>query len=151
MKKIELAYLAGFLDGEGCFTLVKTYRQDVRFDYWGNIQCGMANTPQNREILQWLKNLFGGYYKEFPQTEKRKLRNQKPVVFWRIVSQSSAKCAKQLLPFLRVKRRQAEIIIAFAKLQEKHRRKRGLKFTKAEIEKRENLLQEIRKLNKKGL
>ena len=57
MDNTYLAYIAGFLDGEGCITMVKVYRKDPRNknprykeEFWGNVSVGMAD-PEPQRIL----------------------------------------------------------------------------------------------------
>lgn|SRR3990167_10786267 len=144
--KISLGYIAGFVDGEGCITLSRAYRKDVRDDVWGNIQIALAYKEENVKLLTYFHKEFGGYYKKV----QRRNINQNDAVFWRITSQKAAGLARQLLPYLNLKKRQAEIIIRYAKLRGKHSRKRSLRFSKKEINERKSLLREIRILNKRG-
>ena len=156
MDKITLSYIAGFMDGEGCITLNRTYRKDARNkkayfrdEYLGAVQIGMADIPIQREILKMLKEHYGGYYAEFaPRPSAGK--NSKPTIFWRILSQKAARFCEDILPYLRVKKRQAEIVIEMAKSTRSNRGKKKLPDQKVLLL-RKRLLEEVRILNKRGL
>lgn len=147
MKDFSLEYISGFVDGEGCITLSRAYRKDMRDDVWGIIQIALSDKKDNIEILSQFNLKFGGYLKKFTKRNK----NQNDVIFWRLQSQKAANLARKLLPYLFLKRRQAEILIRYSELRDKHRKKRSLEFTEREMNERENLLKEIRILNKRGL
>lgn len=153
MKKTYLAYIAGFLDGEGCVSLSKVYRKDNRNkkprfkeEMWGTVQVAMANINTQRELLMELRNNFGGYYAEF---KNRGNKNTKDTIFWRLTSHKSAEFLKRIIFFLRIKKRQAEIVIRYQELTKKNRGKHKDPSEK-EIQERKNLLIEIRQLNKRG-
>ena len=151
-KSLIYSWAAGFLDGEGTLTLNKFYRKDVRNDVWAAIQCGMAQSPENVKALSILKDLFGGYLAE---NKKAYTENQRKTCFWRITSQKANKCAKALLPYLIIKNKQAEIIIEYQESVKDKRWHRGLPrgatMPKAIEDYRKGLIEDIRKLNKRGL
>lgn len=153
MNKTYLAYIAGFVDGEGCVTLSRIYRKDMRNNnpkfvesVWGNVQIGMAHIPKQAELLKEFRDKFGGYYAEFTS----KGVNQKDTLFWRLTSHKASEFLKIILPYLRVKHRQAEIVI---RMQELTKNNRGKKTnpSEEEMQERQNLINEIRILNKRGL
>lgn len=92
--EMKLAYFAGFIDGEGC------------------ICCGFNDFPMlkvshtYRYILEELQGFFGGSIKpHFDPSHKR------PAWIWRIGSDVARDALILLLPFLKEKRRQAEIAL----------------------------------------
>lgn len=96
-RSYELAWAAGFLDGEGCFTVLPSN---------GNYQCLVDAAQMNPEPLMKLKKLFGG-----------NLRFANSVYggnwYWRVYASNASEVAKAVLPYLVYKNRQAEIIIEF--------------------------------------
>lgn len=106
--QLDLAWAAGFLDGEGCFTLVKmsgATNPSQRSLYVGASQ-------STREPLEKLQSLFGG------KLSIRSRPTDKGTVMhvW-LLGQRSAVVAEfipQVLPYLVVKRREAEILLEFA-------------------------------------
>jgi len=152
MNKLELAYLAGILDGEGCITLAKVYRKDNRNknpqykeEYWGQVAIGWKDIPKQTEFLDELKEKFGGYKALF----KANNNHQCDWCYWRLTSNKSSEFLKKILPYLRVKKRQAEIVIRMHDLKLANRGKKKDP-SDTEMEERKQLLQEIRLLNKRG-
>ena len=153
MDKIKYAYFAGFLDGEGTFTINKAYyKYQKRFNFFPAIQCGMADTEEQWKVLEELRDEFGGYLKRYPYRDKVRDR-QRDLIFWRITTQKARKCAEKLLSYLVVKRKQAEILIKLAKFQGDRNKKKGRtrKLTDEEFNMRMELVKQIRQLNLRGM
>ena len=62
MDPTTLAYIAGFLDGDGSIFFQIIPRKDYKQKF--QIRCSIAfyQKKENAEILVWLKNLFGAGY-----------------------------------------------------------------------------------------
>ncbi len=60
MKDIDLAYIAGLVDGEGCIMITKENRlyTEAKHGYRFWLQVKITNT--NKAVLEWVKDLFGG-------------------------------------------------------------------------------------------
>jgi hypothetical protein len=92
----ELAYFAGYLEGEGCFTVnSRSPRVCVGTTYPG-------------AILR-LHEAFGGGTSDRPRNEPR----CRPQFEWYIYGQKAIDVCKQLMPYLDEKRPQAEAMIAW--------------------------------------
>lgn len=114
---IELAWAAGFFDGEGCVILRKSNNT-----YAVRISVSQVNpTPINK-----LKKLFGGHI----CFQKSKNDNWNDQWKWEQDSKSGASTLELLLPFLVVKKDVAELAIEFQRLKRK-----GSKVTVESIEK----------------
>lgn len=136
----QIIWAAGFIDGEGTLT-IKRYRRGKSISYQPYISCTQVNKPVNAEAIEELKTLFGG------SIHKWKVKNVKwaNVTSWSVVSQDAKRCVNALLPYLRIKTRQARLILKFFDLKkEKHQ------LSQRERTERENLFYEMRKLNCKG-
>lgn len=98
----DIAYLAGFLDGEGCVTIAK----DNKGKYF-RLRLTASNVVASPIVA--LLETFGGkmYYSE--QTDKTK----QPIYAWRICGNSAANCINTLLPYSLVKRSQYLLAIEF--------------------------------------
>lgn len=122
----RIIYLAGFFDGEG----------NIQFGRNKSVPCGLqvrvGQKPQGIEILNQFKWYFGGSIYEY---------SSKPFYLWEITSKGAANCLNKLLPYLRLKKRQAELAIEFQKLM-----KKGGRLTSTEIAERVELEQEFREL-----
>jgi hypothetical protein len=131
MKEKDLYYIAGFLDGEGSICIVKSKGQ-----YY--LQIDIVNT--NSEVIDFVfKTLkLGGIYEN---------RRQKRKVLYRWVAKSkiAEKALRLLLPYLKVKKEQAEIGLEFQSIMQRFGRK---KTPKIEIQTREDYRQKIKLLNK---
>lgn len=64
-KKEELAYIAGFLDGDGCIMLQLVYRKDYKFGYQIRASIVFYQNSKYRNFLFWLKEKFKvGYIRD---------------------------------------------------------------------------------------
>lgn len=136
----DFAYIAGIIDGEGCITIARCKRPDIRrgFVYTLKVQVTMTDPV----IPQWLHNTFGG------NLYIRRSKNIKwsDAYCWSIQSTQAKSFLENLLPFLRVKDKQAKVGIAF----QVHKTK--LKAFKAEIDNKidDKFKLEVSLLNKVG-
>jgi hypothetical protein len=104
ISDIEAAYIAGLLDGEGtiCFSH-HLARPKLNREFW-QPKVTIANT--NRAVIEWLAAKMGGSIAQHHQK-----------AHWRRCYVWNAKDIRGILrtvqPFLRIKARQAEIVLAF--------------------------------------
>lgn len=103
-----LAYLAGLADGEAYIGIKKTkpYKHlwgRVNPGYHERIQIRMVDEPAIRLLAE---TLGGWYYKEKPSVAKGR-----PLFCYQVSDLAAAKICVLLLPFLRVKRVQAETVL----------------------------------------
>ncbi len=110
--KLVLAYAAGIVDGEGCISLSKRTSKGYKAGYQLRLAVSVGNT--NEWLIQWFKIQFGGYV--VFTLEKRKERKDKWQ--WHIVDGKAAEFLKLILPYLQIKRPQAEVANVFQR--EKH-------------------------------
>lgn len=109
MDTHTLAYLAGCMDSDGSFGIKRsTYHMRVRGDatqatYSERIDLRQV-TPQ---VPHLLKETFGGYV----LAEKPGTSNSKPGFAYHATDLNASKACALLLPYLRIKQRQAEIIL----------------------------------------
>lgn len=98
----ELAYFAGLIDGEGSFVL-----HHRRGSHVFACQLQIGNTDVR--MLEWVRERFGGSI----TLERRNNSKHKPV--WRWVSNANtlSDAITALLPYLIVKKDQAELILAY--------------------------------------
>jgi hypothetical protein len=139
-QQAVLAYAAGIIDGEGCLRIVKSnpYRQDmINPHYSVSIQVGM----KVRVAVDLLMKLFGGsiYIERTPHG---------PLYRWRINSKRQVIVAlKKLLPYLLVKKEEAEYLLSFAK-KLKPAKHGGKPMTDEELAFREESYLRMRELKK---
>ena len=134
----DLAYAAGIVDGEGCISIV-ALRTGVRahgVDYSLLFVVRMIDPS----AVFFLKEMFGGGL----SVQKNK-PPRRPIYNWGLSTKPASRALKLLLPYLRVKKKQAELAIEFANYpQQIH------PISKAEFDRRTRLFQQLRQLNKRG-
>ena len=95
------AYMAGFFDGEGCVTISRPHS---RSNY--QLEVNIGNT--NREVLEWIQRNYGGRLHAL-----RKPTYYKPYSVWQVSGEEAIHFLQLVLPFLKVKREEAELAIRF--------------------------------------
>lgn len=103
----DLLYAAGFFDGEGCIVLHIKREKD---GYWHTVFCTNVSNI-NRGVLEWLRCTFGGNI--YADNIKQKKLGKRTCWSWRLVGTGAERLLRYLLPYLRVKRRQAEIALIY--------------------------------------
>ena len=112
MKEWIKGYTAGFLDGEGWIGIINCNNNSIlaktgRKYYGVNIQIVQSDI----EVLEWLKKQWGGGG-IFPCSFNAKRANS---VKWRwcLHTKDAINLLKEVYPYLKVKKKQAEIAIQF--------------------------------------
>ena len=112
MQSEDLAYIAGFLDGDGCVMAQLVRRKDYIYGYQIRTSIVFYQKLRNQEILRWLKRrLKFGYTRH---------RNDEMAEYTIVGSREVKDTLKILLPYLRLKRKLARQVI---KLIEAHPKK----------------------------
>lgn len=142
----DLIYMAALVDGEGTITARQTTSPVTGREA---IHCRVIVANSYAPLMTWLSDAFGGKLSE-PRTT-RSIKH-KPVMTWYVGSSEAIRLCVRLLPYLKVKRRQAEIVIALGKLSYTYVPGQRGRFVSPEIRaSRAPLLDEIRALNHRGL
>jgi hypothetical protein len=115
----KAAYLAGFMDGEGSFSIVKTYQikrhvdgtkvKNIRY----HMHIKISNT--NEAVLKWIVKHFGGQI-----SSKKLIKHWKPR--WDLTitgNKNMEKYILSILPYLIIKREQALVALSFVRLHGK--------------------------------
>ena len=117
-----LAYLAGIIDADGCIRVSKQkpYACQGRTTpgYHARVHVRMVE----REAIDLLDATFGGHV----WTQKPSLTRGRPLHVWDVSDAKAQRALELLLPYLRVKRAQAENALALRRLRaesSKHRTK----------------------------
>ncbi len=138
-NKKEIAYIAGFIDGEGCLTLSLCKNRN-RLSF--NARLIIVNCDKN--IIEWMVKKIGGSYR----TKQQPKANHK--LSYHLCLGDNHKLLKFLniiTPYLRIKRKQAKIIKKILILRIRNFRKRNRdKIRKHEMK----AVKAIQELNKKG-
>lgn len=139
MNQADIAYAAGFVDGEGCISVgIKSGRKNCLV--W---KITVVNTDFG--IIQWFKNTFGGSYYQ------RKTYKATYAVSWAwaISNINGEEFLKLILPYLKVKKEVANVFLELRETR-KYISHRNRKTPDALVEKRDSLILKIRELNKRG-
>lgn len=139
-SQVVNAYMAGIIDGEGHFHMY--YHPPIRRYYF---TVGVANT--NRDLLDWLVDNFSGkVYRHKPKSHKDEWKD---CWEWRLNQTDILSALPAILPFLKIKKRQAELAIEFRKTFAKENPgKRGL--PDHIRRKRDDIMLELKSINRKG-
>lgn len=133
-----LAYTAGIIDGEGCISIHKSMNRN---SYRRAIHISVGNT--NPWLINWLEFNFGGSSRIYhPKNSKWKDSWQ-----WELSAKQAGEFLEMILPYLKLKRAQAELAIQFQKA--KHH-PRGKPQDKKEIALEEAQKILMGKMNKRG-
>ena len=103
MSSEDLAYIAGFLDGDGCVMAQLVRRKDYIYGYQIRTSIVFYQKSQNQRILQWLQSrLHFGYIRQ----------RKDGMAEYTIVGLKEVETVlKTLLPHLRLKKELAESVI----------------------------------------
>ncbi len=123
MEETMRAYLAGCLDCDGSFGIKRsTYHMRIRNDASVPIYSERVLFSQVKpDITLLLKRYFGGGY----NIQKPATPSSKPVYKWGITDRQAVECVKAVLPYLIIKREQAEILLELRLLKESPRIRSG--------------------------
>lgn len=108
-KELDIRYLAGFVDGEGCIGITRTKNGLAGNNYRYFPYLAINNT--NYEILQRIKTMY-------PKGRKiAEVRNHtgKPIFSLRIDGNELVNILQDLIPHLIEKKKQAELVLDFKK------------------------------------
>ena len=140
MKTIDLAWMAGFVDGEGSIMLVKRRMRHLTKTW----TCRVSVTNTNRNILTVFQKAFGGYITLGKENRER----HKDCWTWKVESKMAREFLRAIRPYLRLKTRQADILFRYEKTLSTRIGRRG---HRAKTERRRNQLHErIVGLNRRG-
>ncbi len=96
-RQEKIIWAAGFLDGEGCISIIRDRN---------NFQCLVDAAQVNKPPLEVLRELFGGLlrFAESPRGGHWQ---------WRVYARRASDACKELLPYLVNKQEQARMLITF--------------------------------------
>ena len=115
-KQSNAAYLAGFMDGEGSFSITKHWARtkqvsgNVTTNWRHAVQVVISNT--NREVLEWIVENYGG------SIHTRKMyMTAKQGYSWRPSTYKEGEIfILSILPYLRIKKKQAMVALSYYRL-----------------------------------
>ncbi len=111
-EKQEIIYMAGFMDGEGWIGFSKRYKYDYTQRYTVEIQISQVNIRP----LKVFQKHYGGSFTFIDKSKKREewlSYNVQDIYHWHIGDKAAEKCLRDLLPFLILKKKKAELALQF--------------------------------------
>lgn len=140
MNKDDIAYAAGFFDAEGC-NLISKQKGTIRMIHPRySLQAKIGVT--NQLIMSWFKEQFGG------SLSILKGKKQKKIFFhWQISTRLAEIFLRQIFPYLRLKKPQAELAFQFQ--NEMRKKKQHKQISPESLRLREKIKNQISALNQK--
>lgn len=109
IPETTIAYIAGLFDGEGHVT-IGTHQDKRRPGNAPQHTLALVVTNTDRAVIEWLRDALGcGHV----NTHHRAMRDVKTCYRFILSSDNAAQLLSAMLPYLHIKRRQAELMIAF--------------------------------------
>lgn len=107
----DLAYLAGFVDGEGCFYIGYTYTKSATTNRkYPNYHTILKISNNCVEVLEWINNTFGG--RITTHNKKKKMEDRNFITYEVYMTGNLlTDLTEMLIPYLIVKKPQAEIML----------------------------------------
>jgi len=107
VARTQIAYLAGFFDGEGCvFIRLDKKKLSCR----GNSFIGITLSNTDREVLEYFKNVFGGGSRNVVQ---RYIPSGSIIHQWTITGDRAYLILRAMYPYLRVKKNEAKVAMDY--------------------------------------
>jgi hypothetical protein len=144
-QAVLIPYIAGIIDGEGTIRINKCQILGYKNDsYHLSMSCGMTFEG----VPKLLKEILGGSYRK-----ERGVKDWKPLWRWNLTGRIQLYAAISMIyPFLLVKKEQAKLALTFC--EEWKNPRRGTRniwvFDSRQLQWREEMYQEMRKLNARG-
>lgn len=123
----DAAYIAGFLDGEGCLSITLATVDGIHYAY---PICDITNTDY--EVLEWICQTIGQSLKGSLSVRKRPQKTHRDGWELRIRGRlQMVVLLRQLLPYLKVKKRQAKLLLEYMQSDTTSRSIKALKYALA--------------------
>jgi hypothetical protein len=140
IRNVHDAYIAGLLDGEGCFSIY-TRGNFSPTSYRGEITCGMTNPEPLAALMR-----FGGHISH----QSRQREGWARRYTWKLADpEAMVRLLGHIEPYVIVKRPQAGVLLKFCHLRLS--KARTAKVTPEMLNAMESLRLQIRDLNEKGV
>ncbi len=146
--KLSPQYIAGFIDGEGYLGIIKKTSKVSTLGYYFTPALKITQVTRNDEVLKNIKEFFG--CGNLTLNKRNALKSDNGVNKTSLEFRSEKRVTpilKIIYPYLVVKKKQAKVLLEYAKLPQVKSFK-----TRIKIDRKRNVLyEEIRFLNRKGL
>lgn len=136
------AWAAGFIDGEGCIRITRSYRKDTGYR---TVFIEVSITQSSRELLDLFKARWGGYIAHHKKGFKSSY-TKREMFQYKVAAKGAAKLLEDVYPYLIGKKQQAKYTRAFAAILSM---KRGKKNTQGWIEWSDYAFEKVRDLKRR--
>lgn len=106
------AYMAGILDGEGCLSIGNYSGNRKNGDKHYQVNIAISSTDE--ALITWIVDTFGGYKGKYTP-KQMSINGRKQVFRWQCSSDRLSHICEVCLPYLIIKKRQAEILLEMRK------------------------------------
>ena len=121
-EPLKLAYLAGIIDGEGSLCIYRVNPAKYNRYQTPNFRAGLHISNTRVELMNWLDETFSnfnsGHKKSKRSIFKKNSTHERWIYDWVVQGHRLLDICTQVLPYLVLKKRQAELIIEFRKTYE---------------------------------
>jgi len=112
-EELNFAYLAGYIDGDGCFYIDTVKAKTGKFPIVHRTVLKFASIDES--VMIWLRDFLGVHYWTKVVSKKRKKFNRRNVFEANVTGETLDKLLNRILPYLRIKKRHCEIMIKMRK------------------------------------
>ena len=115
MKKTDLAYIAGIIDGEGSIIAQRSTSKKGQLKRYNII---VVVNMTDTSAIELIRALFGGrFYKYLPRRSERKA-----ITRWQVSGQEAEVILRAIKPYLLVKRAKAEVALRLLNIHPRGKR-----------------------------
>jgi hypothetical protein len=130
-EECELAYLAGFFDGEGSISLCRQTKREGRVSKWPVLLVGIGQI--NPAPLRMFKGRWGGY-----MLHRKGQNGSRPYWTYQVSAVKAESCLRDLQPYLRFKVTEANAALSYREVV--NSKGNQLRLTVEEIAQRTNAI-----------
>lgn len=143
MEQHDIHYLAGIIDGEGCFAAYWD-KQGTRGKQRDGLRIRISVANTDLKLINWLKTNYGGYTHTRKNMSSKKWKTGHQWILG--MNRESGPFLESLIPILIVKKEQAKLFLWFVNTLSTQ----GYKITPILKKKRKEMYLAIKTLNRKG-
>ncbi len=149
MEVADIAYLAGLIDGEGTIQITKKKKTGRNYYYYYlRLRMGMSHAP----VLEWCLEKTGLGFLTTVSIKKSRISGlyDKPHYVWTAETRQAEQVLRVILPYLKVKKEEAELALEFAEhVQKVSEQTIGLERPESHWDKMADYRRRIKQLKKK--
>lgn len=139
MREVYKAYIAGFIDGEGCFSIDKQYPHGAQFR--------LVST--DKPTLDYIRELCD-YGTVRTTTKSWNSTKWKRPYLWHINNHDMLKLIDDIFPYLKTKKEQSKVMLKWLKTLRAHGGHKNNPLTAKEVIIRKRAYKDMSRLNKRG-